>query len=83
LTADKPLTEHERKLLAVLRANGGWMARQAIAYALHRGHLSSHSSEALNNMAAAGLVEVRFTPNEKGSQRYEYRAIPPPADNGG
>jgi hypothetical protein len=71
------LTPVARELLSILRANGDWMNRQALADALQQKSLNFHCVGLLEKMAAGELIDARKVITGHRKYYYEYRAKQP------
>lgn len=75
LTDRQVITQRGAQILDALRASGAWMTRAQLAGATGKNWLSPNDLNQLERMAAAGLLDIRQRPTERGPvPRWEYRA---------
>lgn len=79
----KALTNRGRKIIEILRNDGGWLTRSALADALGMDGLSHHDRDILARLDKAGYIEVDSRMRKVGSlfAEYIYRATDKPVDD--
>lgn len=78
--SDFYLTDHAKKLLAVLQDKSGeWLTRSYIAKAMKRNRLTPYDNQLLDNMVDAELLQKRLSTH--GVLHYEYKVVDPPNDS--
>lgn len=74
-TSQYELTEQAHKILALLRGVDGWLSRKTLSRLLQRNTLNPNDIRLLNELADAGLVEIKTRPSaRKHMLEYLYRA---------
>jgi predicted ArsR family transcriptional regulator len=80
MSPDSKLMPRQRRVLDVLKAEGDWMSRRAIARSLGISYLSFRGMHVLKALTTQGLIEVRRGRSATNRLRYEYR-VKPDGDN--